>query len=168
MLNPPAHWTGINGSTTGSHVVTRYHIDLLRGTVSTSTFPNLIGSIYINRFDFPTINEEYRGKQYCIIYGLSAFDYSRTALVKKNICDGRLDKVRYMEDHYASEMSFIPNPEGSTEDDGILVTIVFDGTVEQSYLLILDAVTFTELDRAWLPHNIPWSAHGLHFPEAQF
>ena len=42
----------------------------------------------------------------------------------------------------------------------MLVTIVFDGPRQQSYLLLLDAATFTPINRAYLPHNIPWSAHG--------
>ena len=65
-------------------------------------------------------------------------------------------------------MSFIPRPGGEAEDDGILITIGFDGPKEQSYLLILDAKTFTPINTAFLPHNIPWSAHGMHFPEANF
>ena len=72
---------------------------------------------------------------------------------------------------YKTKLSFllpIANPEAKTEDDGVLVTIVFDGEKEQSYLLILDALTFTIIDKAYLPHNIPWSAHGMHFPEAKW
>ena len=100
---------------------------------------------------------------------MSAFDYSRTALVKKNTCDATKDMVFYIENHYTSEMYFIANPaDGSDEDDGILVTIVFDGMREQSYLLVLDAQSFTTIDKAYLPHNIPWSAHGIHFPEANW
>ena len=55
---------------------------------------------------------------------------------------------------------------GEREDDGVLLTIGMDGNREQSYLLLLDARTFTPINHAFLPHNIPWSAHGLHFPEA--
>ena len=89
-------------------------------------------------------------------------------MVKKNTCDATKDKVIYMENHYTSEMSFIANPEPKSEDDGVLVTLNFDGEKEQSYLLILDGLTFTEIDRSYLPHNIPWSAHGMHFPEAKW
>jgi carotenoid cleavage dioxygenase-like enzyme len=53
-----------------------------------------------------------------------------------------------------------------SEDDGVLMSVVFDGPRAQSYLLLLDAVSMEPLARAYLPHNIPWSAHGLHFPEA--
>ena len=66
------------------------------------------------------------------------------------------------------EMHFLDRPGGTEEDDGVLVTIGFDGEREQSYLLVLDAATFTPINTAYLPHNIPWSAHGMHFPEATF
>ena len=65
-------------------------------------------------------------------------------------------------------MFFIANPEAKSEDDGVLVSITFDGEKEQSYFVVIDAITFTEIDRAYLPHNIPWSAHGMHFPEAKW
>ena len=65
-------------------------------------------------------------------------------------------------------MHFLPNPNKTSEDGGVLITIVFDGHKEQSYLLILDAKTFETVNKAYLPHNIPWSAHGMHFPEANF
>merc|ERR1712203_361013 len=104
-------------------------------------------------------NEAYRGKEYCIIYGWSAFDYSRTALVKKNVCDSTQDKVRYIENQYASEMYFIANPEGSSEDDGVLVSVHFDGPKEQSTFLF------------WMPKRLkksidlifPTTSH-FHYP----
>ena len=48
----------------------------------------------------------------------------------------------------------------------MLITIGFDGTKEQSYLMFMDAKTFNPINQAYLPHNIPWSAHGMYFPEA--
>jgi len=169
MLNPPAEGSKEAEVSTTEHLeVTRYNINMDTGSVETSTFQNTINSRFINHFDFPMINENYRGKKYCYVYGLSAFAYSRTALVKKNVCNPAEDKVRYVENHYLSEMSFIPRPGGLDEDDGILITIGFDGPRAQSYLLLLDAKTFTPVSTAYLPHNIPWSAHGLYFPEANY
>jgi len=167
MLNPPAAGEP-QVSTAEDQELTRYTINTATGKVDVSQFPNTINSRYINTFDFPMINEDYRGKKYCILYGLSAFGYSRTAFVKKNVCDSSKDKVWHQENHYGSEMSFIPNPDPKSEDDGVLVTIVFDGERERSYYLVLDAVSFTPINRAYLQHNIPWSAHGLYFPEANF
>ena len=164
QLNPPEESTGV--FTTDDEEFTRYTIDLKNQDIRFEKFPNTINNTFINNFDFPTINEDYRGMAYCITYGWSAMDYSRMALVKKNVCDSSKDKVFYIEDHYSSEMHFLPNPEKKSEDDGVLVTIVFDGTKEQSYLLLMDAETFKPINSAYLPHNIPWSAHGMHFPEA--
>ena len=54
---------------------------------------SFFSSRFINSFDFPTINEGYRGVRYCVVYGWSAIDYSRQALVKKNVCDSTKDQV---------------------------------------------------------------------------
>ena len=44
--------------------ITRYHLYLETSTVKASGFPNLMnGNRYINQFDFPTINEAFRGKE---------------------------------------------------------------------------------------------------------
>jgi len=168
MMNPPAAGTKEAAiSTTEGEELTRYNINIETGQVKVSKFDNIIKSRYINNFDFPMINENFRGKKYCYLYGWSAFAYSRTALVKKNVCDSTKDKVWYKENHYSSEMHFLPNPAGRAEDDGVLITIVFDGEKEQSYFLLMDAKTMTPINKAYLPHNIPWSAHGMWFPEAQ-
>ena len=66
MLNPPDISIGTNGSTCGDKDVTRYTIDLNALTISAQTFPNTLDDSvarYINKFDFPTINEAYRGKE---------------------------------------------------------------------------------------------------------
>ena len=93
MLHPPEQLSEDDITTTGGLEVTRYVIDMAAGAVTTETFPNTIHSKFINTFDFPMINEEYRGKRYCITYGTSAYAYSRTALVKKNVCNAEKDKV---------------------------------------------------------------------------
>ena len=165
MMNPPETLDDAT-STTDDLEITRYTINTETGAVKTSSFDNIIKSRFINNFDFPTINEDYRGKRYCYTYGMSAFAYSRTALVKKNVCDASDDKVWYVENHYVGEAHFLPRPGGTSEDDGVLITIVFDGPLEKSYLLILDAKTFTPINHSYLPHHIPWSAHGMYFPEA--
>merc|ERR1719325_330603 len=169
MLNPPEEIDeDTHVSTTNGEEATRFTINVEKEIVEKSTFPNTIGSKFINTFDFPTINEEYRGRKYCIVYGMSAIAYSRVALVKKNLCNSDEDKVFYRKNHYMGEMHFMPRPDGVAEDDGVLITVGYDGEKEQSYLLVLDAATFAPLNTAYLPHNIPWSAHGMHFPEATF
>ena len=63
MLNPPEISIGRNGS---SCDVRRYQINLQTGSVTSSVFPNQINntySRYMEKFDFSTINEAYRGKK---------------------------------------------------------------------------------------------------------
>ena len=50
---------------------------------------------------------------------------------------------------YASEPIFVPNPEGTEEDDGIVLANVMNSNPGQlPFLLILDAHTFDEIARA--------------------
>ncbi|CAG8578316.1 11807_t:CDS:2, partial [Racocetra persica] len=66
------------------------------------------------------------------------------------------------EDCYPSEAVFVPHPDkDSHEDDGVLLSIVFDGENNKSFLLVLEARTMNELVRADLPQVVPLSfGHG--------
>jgi len=123
---------------------------------------------WITTFDFPTINEKFRGRRYCYAYGVVAIDYAFNALVKKSLCDDapEKDRVYRVPNHYYSEANFVANPEAKSEDDGVLVTIGHNGINGKSYLLILDAVTFQPVNMAYSPHRIPYSFHGNFFGEA--
>ncbi|KAI9338764.1 carotenoid oxygenase [Obelidium mucronatum] len=65
--------------------------------------------------------------------------------------------------HTPSEPIFVPNPDGGGEggeDDGVVVSVVLDGSLAKSYLLILDAKTFTELATADTGRALPLGLHG--------
>ncbi|NJL43285.1 MAG: carotenoid oxygenase family protein [Pseudanabaena sp. SU_2_4] len=66
---------------------------------------------------------------------------------------------------YPGEPIFVAAPHATTEDDGVILSVVLDGAKRKSFLLILDAISFRELGRAYLPHHIPLEFHGL-FVEA--
>ena len=73
ILNPLEESLGLSGSTCGDNEVTRYTIYPKKGFVTASTFKNFRNDTferYINRFDFPTINEAYRGRE--VSFSLSA------------------------------------------------------------------------------------------------
>ena len=66
ILNPPEF---SNGSITMSNEIMRYSINLQTNSVTPSRFPNYIlgpNRRYVNNFDLPTINENYRGREVCI------------------------------------------------------------------------------------------------------
>ena len=161
--------------------VKRVRLNINTRTVSIQDWPNESDLPMMNTLDFPAINPNYLGQKNRYVYGWVSIDWWRMYLVKKDLVDTTSYKTwsetklnrnlslkycyRFTESHYPGEMIFIANPEGVEEDDGVLITISFNGETQQSYVLLLDAKTFEEIDRAYLPINIPFSFHGNWFPE---
>jgi carotenoid cleavage dioxygenase-like enzyme len=61
---------------------------------------------------------------------------------------------------YPGEPVFVATPEAQGEDEGVLLSVVFDAARETSFLLVLDAATLAERARAEVPHHIPFGFHG--------
>ena len=61
---------------------------------------------------------------------------------------------------FPGEPVFVARPDGSAEDDGVLLSVTLDGRSGRSFLLVLDAATLRELARAEVPHHIPFGFHG--------
>ncbi|RAL11925.1 carotenoid oxygenase family protein [Aspergillus homomorphus CBS 101889] len=97
------------------------------------------------------------------------------------VSDDKDDPIKVFalpDEWYAQECSFIPRKDGKSEDDGWLVTYVFDesqlddGGVapedSRSELWIIDAVGMKEVvGRVILPQRVPYGMHGNWFPEEQ-
>lgn len=64
------------------------------------------------------------------------------------------------EGHTPGEAIFIADPNGKNEDDGVLLTVVLDGYVERSYLLVLRAKDLSEMGRAEVPGPVAFGFHG--------
>jgi beta,beta-carotene 9',10'-dioxygenase len=78
----------------------------------------------------------------------------------------RKNATTWFEPHtYPGEPIFVATPQGTAEDDGVILSVVLDGVKRKSFLLVLEAGSFKELGRAYLPHHIPLEFHGL-FVEA--
>jgi carotenoid cleavage dioxygenase-like enzyme len=61
---------------------------------------------------------------------------------------------------YPGEPVFVGRPGRSSEDDGAVLSVVFDSSTGRSFLLVLDAASFEELARAEVPHHVPFGFHG--------
>ena len=149
----------------GPSVMKRVRLNINSRQAIVEDWPNESDLPMMNTMDFPVINENYSGYKNRYTYGWVSIDYWKEVLAKKDLEDSSNYKLWFTESHYPGELFFIPNPAGTEEDDGVLVTIVFDGKREQSYLLLLDGKTFTEINRSYLPYNVPFSFHGNWFPE---
>jgi beta,beta-carotene 9',10'-dioxygenase len=61
---------------------------------------------------------------------------------------------------YPGEPVFVGRPRRDREDDGAILSVVFDSTASRSFLLVLDAESFEEKARAEAPHHVPIGFHG--------
>jgi beta,beta-carotene 9',10'-dioxygenase len=112
--------------------------------------------------ELPRINYAYNGQAYRYAYGVSLQENTRdfvNQLVKIDTQDD-LTTVWHKDGHYPSEPIFIASPDAQTEDDGVLLSVVYDSFAHTSYLLVLDAETMQEIARAEAPQRIPFDFHG--------
>ena len=75
--------------------------------------------------------------------------------------------VWYKENCYPGEPIFVAAPDAKEEDDGILLSVVFDANAYNTFLLVLDAKTLEEQARAILPEVVPFSFHGNYFSKSE-
>lgn len=148
----------------------RYVIDVTSGMITLQRFEASIHVPYSVNLDMPVINENYRYKKYCYVYGIvlkhDNISLSSIALVKKNLCGLKDQDASWtVQGHYPVEPWFIPSPNAKDEDDGILMVPVIDGFNSTSYLAILDAKTMHTVNIAYLPTVVPYSLHGRFFTE---
>jgi beta,beta-carotene 9',10'-dioxygenase len=66
---------------------------------------------------------------------------------------------------WQGEPVFVRAPGSTTEDGGILLSVVLDPAEGTSFLLALDAAGLGEIARARTPHHIPFGFHGDYFPD---
>lgn len=65
---------------------------------------------------------------------------------------------------YPSEPIFVPDPNGTQEDDGVILSQIYDGKRRETALLVLDARTMTPLATAWTGQRSPQDFHGTWIP----
>jgi carotenoid cleavage dioxygenase-like enzyme len=142
----------------------RYRIDLKAQKITPTTFDINPRVPHVNMLGIPTINEHYRSKHYCYVYGVVLKSdnkiYGNFSFVKKDLCNSTGDLSWSIQDHYPVEGWFVPDPKGTVEDDGVLMVPVLDGNLEKSYLLILDPKTMKPITKAYLPIVVPFHFHG--------
>lgn len=136
----------------------RYTVSLKENNVKYETISN-------EQIELPRINyTKYNSKEYRFVYGISAYgtsDFSNQ-LIKIDIKQ-KTTKIWSENECYPGEPVFVPTPNGTQEDDGVILSVVLDAIHSRSFLLVLNASTFQELARAEVSHHIPFGFHGQYY-----
>ena len=124
--------------------------------------------------EFPRFDDKLDGKNYRYLYMTISEDFSNeflqtetTGLVKFDMLTKQIKKW-HQSDCNAVEPIFIPSPTAKNEDEGVILSVVYDEEKKRSFLLVLDGQSFDEIAQAELPWQIPGSFHGQYFSESVF
>jgi carotenoid cleavage dioxygenase-like enzyme len=121
--------------------------------------------------ELPRIDYEHYNMRgdYRFVYGVSINPagprWFYDQLVKINVQSG--DTLTWHEPNcYPGEPVFVPNADQKREDDGVILSVVLDSSQGNSFLLILDATSFSEIGRAEIPHPVLFGYHGAFFDKS--
>ncbi|KAL1890873.1 hypothetical protein Sste5346_008014 [Sporothrix stenoceras] len=116
--------------------------------------------------ELPSINPRYATRRHRFVYSVA--NQGRSTLADGLVKTDTETRAALLWDaphgHTPGEAIFIENPDSKEddEDDGVLLSVVLDGTAGKSYLLCLDARTMTETGRAEVGFAIGFGFHGVH------
>jgi all-trans-8'-apo-beta-carotenal 15,15'-oxygenase len=87
-------------------------------------------------------------------------------LAKRDHLRGRTETVAPGPGQYPSEPLFVPRRGATEEDDGYLLSLVYDSRRHASHMAVFDArhLDAGPLARAWFDQHIPFTVHGLWVP----
>ena len=122
--------------------------------------------------DFPRVNEQFLGR--AVRYGYTArlapdpmplFD----GLIKYDFSRGSSQTHEFGTGRYGGEAVFVPRLGGTAEDDGWLITFVYDTATETSELVVVNAqdVIASPMARVLIPQRVPYGFHGIWVSEEQ-
>jgi len=139
----------------------RYTINLKKGLAESR-------KIIPDGLELPNIHPEREGIDYRFMWGISSpDDPNRPLLDGLAKVDLRTGETTFRElfGQLPGEPVFIPGPNGSEEDAGWLLYVLFDAKTVTTDLVIADAATLETIASARLPHNIPLGFHGFWMEE---
>jgi len=129
--------------------------------------------------EFPVIHPAFVGRRNQFAY-CATFDSKQSnvfsGIVKFDQSDHRngsiqeVGQILYGQNRFGGEAVYVPRKNGKSEDDGFLMTFIFDANSDKSHFVVFDAKTMSSkpLVRVVLPQRVPYGFHGLFIEEAKF
>ncbi len=120
--------------------------------------------------EFPYVHPNHVGRPYRYLF-MGAAHRERgnaplQAILKLDVTTGEEQVWSAAPKGYVSEPIFVPRPDGSGEDDGWVMTLVYDASKHRSDVVILDGRDLNRgpVARLHLKHHIPYGLHGNWTP----
>lgn len=115
--------------------------------------------------EFPALNPQYAGKSYRYLYLGAAAQPAGNAplqqILKLDLATGAKEIWNAAPKGFVGEPIFVPHPQAEQEDQGWVLSLVYDAANHRSDLVILDAQNLSNpVARLHLKHHIPYGLHG--------
>jgi all-trans-8'-apo-beta-carotenal 15,15'-oxygenase len=141
----------------------RFRIDLDKETVQKEVITS-------HCCEFPTLNPKHLGRPYQFVVLGAAHESSGNAplqaLMKLDLQNGAQTIWTAAPKGFVGEPLFIPKPQATREDEGWIVSPVYDAEHHRTDIVILDAQAFEKgpVARLHLTHHVPYGLHGCFVP----
>lgn len=113
-----------------------------------------------SEIEMPTVSPLFSGKPYRYLYGPAISKGQHRGVVCKLDIHSGHESTFANPGCFYEEVQFVPNPSGTSEDDGVLLILELNTLTRKSTLVILNAQSFCEIGRAQLPTFLPTGFHG--------
>ncbi|HEX6425320.1 MAG TPA: carotenoid oxygenase family protein [Acidimicrobiales bacterium] len=162
VRHPRMFASRFNGPDEGTPVLERWTLDVASGAVKTETLDD-------RGQEFPRIDERLTGRPYR--YGYTAGfgeGVEHGPAIKHDLANGRVEVHDYGPGRVTLEPLFVPRPGSDGEDDGWLMSYVYDAAADRSDVVILEArdMAGDPVATVHLPVRVPFGFHGSWLPDA--
>jgi carotenoid cleavage dioxygenase-like enzyme len=162
VRHPRMFATRFDGPVEGSPVLERWTLDLAGGAVKTEVLDD-------RPQEFPRIDERLTGRphRYGYAAGLTGDRLASGPALKHDLTAGETHAHEYGPGRVTLEPVFVPRPGATAEDEGWVMSYVYDATTDRSDVVILDAQDFTgdPVATIHLPVRVPFGFHGSWLPD---
>lgn len=137
----------------------RYRFNLKTGTVAWEEVSD-------HESEFPTFNPRVAGSRHAACYTACSVPNGADSFfnaIQKVTFEGESTLVTLPPGMYGSEPMFAPATDGTAEEDGYVLDVVYNAFEHKSELWILRAEDVTDLvAKLHLPHHLPHQFHGFY------
>ena len=115
--------------------------------------------------EFPSVHPNWVGKEHRYLYMSACENPTENgplqAVIKLDKKSGKKQLWSAAPKGFPGEPVFVPNPNGTKEDDGWIISLVYDAGIHRSYMIILDGQDLNRvIAKLYLRHHIPHGFHG--------